>query len=136
MSYFQGAAKAASGPLEAEKIHSLILRFSTSTFLSEGLSLIDHSYIGRHDQELGELKNQRRPGRPSSAREDKILQLITTEDREYNGGFWIPDLQDQANLRTLCEWNGEWTAMNLFKYVRLSRDGTMQTSSFPPKGLS
>lgn len=94
------------------------------------------SYLNRHNEELAELKSQRRPGRPSSTREDLLLQFMTTEDREYSGGFWIPDLQDEANLKILREWNGEWTALNTFKYVRLSRDGTMQRSSFPPKGLS
>lgn len=94
------------------------------------------SYLGRHDEELAELKSQRRPGRPSSTREDLLQQFMKTEYREYNGGFWIPDMQDEGNLRILRQWNGEWTALNTFKFVRLSRDGTMQSSSFPPKGLS
>lgn len=94
------------------------------------------SYLSRYDEELAELKSQRRPGRPCSTREDLLQQLITTEDREYNGGFWIPNMQDVGNLRILREWNGEWTALNTFKYVRLSRDGRLQNSSFPPKGLS
>ena len=94
------------------------------------------SYLGRHDEELAELKSQRRPGRPSSTREDLLQQFMTVEDREYNGGFWIPDMQDERNLRILREWNGEWTALNTFKFIRLARDGTMQKSSFPPKGLS
>lgn len=94
------------------------------------------SYLSRHDEELAELKSQRRPGRPSSTREDLLQQFMTTEDREYNGGVWIPEMQDEGNLRILQEWNGEWTALNTLKYVRLSRDGTIQKSSFPPKGLS
>lgn len=94
------------------------------------------SYLSRHDKELAELKSQRRPGRPSSTREDLLQQFMTMEDREYNGGFWIPDMQDERNLRILRQWNGEWTALNTFKFIRLARDGTMQNSSFPPKGLS
>ena len=94
------------------------------------------SYLSRHDEEITELKNQRRPGRPSSAREDLLQQFMTTENREYNGGFWIPNMQDEASLQMLRRWNGEWTALNTLKYVRLSRDGTVTNSSFPPKGLS
>ena len=94
------------------------------------------SYLTRHDQEIAELKSQRRPGRPSSNREDLLQQSVKMEYREYDGGFWIPDMQDEGNLGLLRGWNGEWTALNAFKYVRLSKDGTMKESSFPPKGLS
>ena len=95
------------------------------------------SYLTRHDPEVAELKSQRRPGRPSSTREDLLQQSVKAEYQEYDGGgFWIPDIQDQGNLRLLRGWNGEWTAMNTLKYVRLSKDGTMKDSSFPPKGLS
>ena len=94
------------------------------------------SYLTRHDQEIAELKSQRRPGRPSTNREDLLQQSVKMEYREYDGGFWIPDMQDEGNLGLLRGWNGEWTALNAFKYVRLSKDGTMKESSFPPKGLS
>ena len=94
------------------------------------------SYLSRYDEEIAELKRQRRPGRPSSTREGLLQQSIVTEHREYDGGFWIPNMQDEGNLRSLREWNGEWSALNTFKYVRLSRDGIVKESSFPPKGLS
>lgn len=61
---------------------------------------------------------------------------MLTEAREYDSGFWIPHMQDEANLRILRDWNGEWTALNTFKYIRLSRDGTIRQSRFPPKALS
>ena len=93
-------------------------------------------YLSRHDEELAELKSQRRPGRPSSTREDLLKQSMAAEEREYDSGFWIPDMQDEDNLAILQAWNGEWTALNTFKYIRLSRDGTVQISNFPPKGLS
>ena len=94
------------------------------------------SYLSRHNEEIAELRSQRRPGRPSSTREDLLQQFIMTEYREYDGGFWIPHMQDEGNLRMLREWNGEWTALSTLKYVRLSKDGTLKESSFPPKGLS
>ncbi len=113
-----------------------LFRGSSTTFLAWRLSLMTISYLSRHDEELAEVKSQRRPGRPSSTREDLLQQFMTTEDREYNAGFWIPDMEDEENLRKLREWNGEWTAMNTLGFVRLSRDGTIKQSSFPPKGLS
>ena len=114
----------------------VLFRGLSSIFLAWRLSLMTISYLNRHNEELAELKSQRRPGRPSSTREDLLQQFMTTEDREYNAGFWIPDMQDEENLRKLSEWNEEWTAMNTLRFVRLSRDGTIKKSSFPPKGLS
>lgn len=105
--------------------------------VSSGESLlIAGSHLSRYDEELAELKGQRRPGRPSSTREDLLKQSMSTEEREYNSGFWIPDMQDEGGLAILQGWNGEWTSLNTIKYVRLSRDGTLQRSNFPPKGLS
>jgi len=61
---------------------------------------------------------------------------MVAEEREYDSGFWLPDMQDEANLRILRNWNGEWTSLNTLKYVRISRDGAIRLSKFPPKGLS
>ena len=99
---------------------------------------MESSYLTRHDEEIAELKSQRRPGRPSNTREDLLQQSIITEYQEYDGsgGFWIPNMQDEGSLRMLRGWNGEWIALSTLKYVRLSKDGTMKDSSFPPKGLS
>ena len=93
-------------------------------------------YLARHDEELAELKSERRPGRPSSTREDLLKQHVSTEKREYDTGFWIPDMTDEGNMEILRAWNGQWTSLSTVKYVRLSRDGTSQSSTFPPKGLS
>lgn len=79
---------------------------------------------------------ERRPGRPASAREDLLKHRISVERREYDVGFWVPDLRDAANLKLLKEWNGEWTSLGTMKYVRLAKDGTLHDSSFPPKGQS
>ena len=111
-------------------------RGSSTRSVIEWLSLINSSYLGRYDEEITQLKSQRRYGRPSSTREDLLKQFMTTEYQEYEGGLWIPNLQDEANLGMLRGWNGEWTALSTIKYVRLSRKGTLRESSFPPKGLS
>ena len=140
VAYFQQLAKTAGGSFDTEKIHDLIQRsvYPHNVLQHGGLSLMKLSYLTRHDQEVAELKSQRRPGRPSSTREDLLQQSVKTEYQEYDrgGGFWIPDMQHEGNLKLLRGWNGEWTALNTFKYVRLSKDGTIKDSSFPPKGLS
>lgn len=99
-------------------------------------NLTYHSYVQRDDEEVAKLEAERRPGRPRSTREDLLKQRIAMEEREYEGGFWIPDMSDTANLELLRNWNGEWTSLNTLKYVRLSKNGVKHDSSFPPKGQS
>ena len=65
-----------------------------------------------------------------------MKQRMTVEQREYNSGFWMPDMEDEHNLGLLRDWNGQWSSLSTLEYVRIARDGTKQTSSFPPKGQS
>lgn len=93
-------------------------------------------YLNREDEEMMGLKTARRPGRPSSTREDLLKQKMAVEEKEYMTGFWIPDMQDSDNLAQLLVWNGEWGSLNTIKFVRLPRNGTAKSSNFPPKGQS
>lgn len=58
------------------------------------------------------------------------------EQKEHDTGFWMPDIEDEENLRLLRDWSGEWTSLSTLKYIRLSRSGLKHESSFPPKGES
>lgn len=98
--------------------------------------LIQISYVTRDTKELTQLQSERRPGRPPSTREDALKQKIAMEDREYSTGYWLPDLRDKENLQQLRLWNGDWNSMGNIKYIRLSKDGQIKQSSFPPKGQS
>lgn len=93
-------------------------------------------YISRHNSELNILTSERRPGRPPSNREDQLKELLQKEEREYDTGFWMPDLLDETNVEKLDAWNGEWTSLAQMGFVRVLRDGTVRKSSFPPKGQS
>lgn len=93
-------------------------------------------YLQRNDDEIEQLKGERRPGRPSSNRADLMRQRQAIEDREYSAGFWLPDMEDEKNLEMLRTWSGNWSSMSNLKYVRLTRSGTKSHSSFPPKGQS
>lgn len=134
---FQGAAKAATGTIEVELVHSLIQRYAyKSSRISEDGKLKVGRYLSRNDNELADIKSQRRPGRPSSTREDLLKLQIEAEDREYDNGFWTPEMQDESNLEMLRRWDGSWGSLNTIKYVRLSRSGEIRQSIFPPKGES
>ncbi|KAI9735985.1 MAG: hypothetical protein M1834_001451 [Cirrosporium novae-zelandiae] len=93
-------------------------------------------YINRDDEELKTLQSQRRPGRPSSTREDQLKQRIDKEKREYISGFWVPDMENPKTMEFLRQWNGQWEGLNVLSFVRISKDGVRHQSSFPPKGES
>ena len=124
------------GILATEEIQALVQRSLKGTSNHCGNILMFTRFLNRYDDELIKAKNDRRPGRPSSTREDLLKQCMLTEDREYSAGFWIPDLHDQQTLDLLQSWNGEWTSLSNLKYIRLTRNGLMRQSSFPPKGQS
>ncbi|KAF2743663.1 hypothetical protein M011DRAFT_430731 [Sporormia fimetaria CBS 119925] len=102
--------------------------------LPEIQALIE-DYLGRDDEELAQLKADRRPGRPPSTRETVLEQSRATEQGEYVSGFWIPDLGEE-NLKKLRNWDGKWAGLAQMKFVRVNKEGKRSESSFPPKGLS
>lgn len=77
---------------------------------------------------------------------------IATDEKEWEDGFcqykcgnteiifWhiavLPDLTDTDNAVLLERWEGTWSYLPTLKWVRISKDGTIKPSSFPPKGLS
>ncbi|KAI4959416.1 hypothetical protein J4E86_003138 [Alternaria arbusti] len=93
-------------------------------------------YLGRDDEELAQLKAARRPGRPASTRQNLLEIHQNTERDEYAAGFWVPDLEDELNLKKLKDWNGEWAQLATLKFSRISKEGFKKESSFPPKGMS
>jgi translation machinery-associated protein 16 len=95
-----------------------------------------YRYVARDDEELAGLKAQRRPGRPSTSQEDQLLHRIDAEEKEFKSGFWIPDIRDEEGARKLRLWSGDWSSLNTLKFGRISKEGGMRASTFPPKGLS
>ncbi|KAL8713870.1 MAG: hypothetical protein Q9220_002015 [cf. Caloplaca sp. 1 TL-2023] len=119
IAFFQSAAQESSNPFTLDATQALI-----------------EIYLDRSTTELSALKTERRPGRPASTKDDKLSRRIEAETKEHISGFWIPDMSDADTLGKLKNWNGEWASLNTMKYVRIARDGTKHSSSFPPKGKS
>ncbi len=94
------------------------------------------SYIQRHQDELEQFEKERRPGRPRSNREDLLRQKVDAEGKEYDSGFWIPNVMDADTAKDLKDWSGDWASLATLKFVRIAHDGGMRDSSFPPKGQS
>ncbi len=114
----------------------LLLQGSLAYSLNGTWELICDSYIARDDEELAALKAQRRPGRPSSNQEDQLRHRVDAEQKEFQSGFWVPDVRDNEGLKKLRAWNEDWSSLNTLKYVRIGKEGGIRASTFPPKGLS
>lgn len=125
-----------SGALSDEDLHDLTKRYVFYTTCIAGLLTDSFSYVQRDDDELATLKAQRRKGRPPSTDEERLTQMIDSEQREFRGGFWIPDLRDENGRLKLENWSGDWAGMNSLKFVRVVETGAIRPSSFPPKGQS
>lgn len=77
-------------------------------------------YLGRHNDELEELKKEQRPGRPKSKRLIELEQLMEAEKREYYEGMDVPDLCNETNVDLLRKWEGDPQGIPLFRFVRIS----------------
>lgn len=88
--------------------------------LSAVHAFVTENFLTRHDDELNELRSERRPGRPPHKREIELKEVIAKEKQEYKDGFEIPDLTSTTNVKLLREWQGDPQALPLFRMVRIS----------------
>ncbi|KAJ1325900.1 translation machinery-associated protein 16 [Microdochium nivale] len=117
-SFFQEAVRQNEGkPFDLETIQELIKGF-----------------VHQFDEELAEIKQARRPGRPASTREDLLKVKIANLETEYQNGFLLPVLNDEAEVAIFDRWDGHWAYLTQMKWMRVSVEGKVQPSSFPPKG--
>ncbi|OJJ00052.1 hypothetical protein ASPVEDRAFT_149025 [Aspergillus versicolor CBS 583.65] len=93
-------------------------------------------FINRSVPEIEQEQSERRKGRPPSKREEALVQRTEVEDKEFKTGFWMPDLTQEGVVLALSKWNGNWSGLSTMKFIRLTKDGEKQASTFPPKGLS
>ncbi|EKG10768.1 hypothetical protein MPH_12151 [Macrophomina phaseolina MS6] len=109
---------------------------STIVFDVTSLQSAIQSFIHRDDEELASLKQARRAGRPPTVREQLLEQRTAAEEKEYEGGFYCPDMRDAATVGKLRAWDGEWVSCNAMKFVRVTKAGEVRDSVWPPKGMS
>jgi translation machinery-associated protein 16 len=83
-------------------------------------SFLQTSYLDRHSEQLKELLAERRADRPPSLKLVELQNTIAKEKLEYDTGFEIPDLMNEANVRLMREWNGDSQALGMFRFVRVS----------------
>ncbi|TGJ85483.1 hypothetical protein E0Z10_g3238 [Xylaria hypoxylon] len=118
VAFFKEALKQNGGePLSIDVIHGLI-----------------KTYIHQYDEELDEVKKARRPGQPAKARQDLLQITIAHLQKEYHNGFLLPVLDTPENATLVQKWEGSWSYLTTFKWVRIPSNGTAKPASFPPKG--
>lgn len=84
--------------------------------LDEERAFVDE-FIRRGDEELDQLKHERRPGRPATKRQD---QLQMNRDREYavfKSGWKLPDLRVPQNVKRLRSWKGDSGTLTAIDFV-------------------
>jgi translation machinery-associated protein 16 len=91
-------------------------------------------YVDRNSSELEEIQAARRPGRPPGLREVLLREQRDADEREFEAGYWMPDVTDPATLEAIKRWNGRWVMLNTMGFVRVTREGERRESGFPPTG--
>ena len=117
--FFQAALKAHGAPFTSTEVQDLIA-----------------GYIARDTEELAQLQLERRPGRPPSKRGELLKHRREVEEKEYDSGFWVPDVIDADHADMLRLWLGQWNALSVVRFIRVDRSGVSRESRFPPKGNS
>jgi len=103
---------------------------------TEQIRALVQEYLDRNNEELTQLKVERRSGRPASTRQTLLEQQLELETKEYVSGFWLPNLQDDETLIKLDAWKGDWLGLSNLRFVRVAPSGDVNESQFPPRGAS
>ena len=100
----------------------------------DGMLSLARSYLERCDEEIEQLKAERRPGRPPGTRLTLLEQQKKQEAMEFDSGLWMPNLEDAETLVKLDAWKGDWLSLANLRFVRVGAKGEAKESQFPPRG--
>lgn len=62
---------------------------------------------------------------------------IASRSDQYDyltSGLVLPDLETEENAALVQKFEGSWSYLTTFKWMRIWSDGTVKHASFPPKG--
>jgi translation machinery-associated protein 16 len=115
--FVQDCVADAAEPLSTARVHGLAAE-----------------YVDRNSSELEELQMTKRPGRAPGLREVLLREQRDADEREFEAGYWMPDVTDATTLDAIKKWNGRWVMLNTLTFIRVTREGEKRESSFPPTG--
>jgi translation machinery-associated protein 16 len=93
-------------------------------------------YIRQNEEELAEIKKQRRAGRPPTAREELLkFQMAQLETEYQEQGFYVPDITNPTNVALLARWDGSsWPFLVNVAWANITAAGQVRPAKFPPSG--
>lgn len=97
----------------------------------ERLAGLVDAFVGRAGHALEVMAKTRRAGRAPAAEELRIRGVAEREGREFDAGFWCPDVRDPEVRSVLREWKGEWGGLGTVAFVRVRRDGAVKEDRWP-----
>lgn len=97
-------------------------RPETEVFTLEDMKMFIEGYLARYDEELKELRDSRRPGRPATSRQQILEEKVKHELQTYETGFKCPDLSDRYTVERLRLWTGSSGGTTVMKFIHVSKD--------------
>lgn len=94
----------------------------------DDMKALIETFINRDMDELEQLRASRRPGRPSSKRQDLLEFRIKQEQHVYETGWKVPDLRDPVNVTKLRLWQGGHGGLTSIKFVLVKKEGNLDDS--------
>ena len=101
------------------------------TFSLEEIKQFIELFLTRFDDELEELRANRRPGRPATNRQQILEEKVKHDQQIYATGIKVPDLSDIETVKRLKLWNGTTGGATVMKFIHISGDMT----EFPTKEI-
>ncbi|KAJ1676448.1 translation machinery-associated protein 16, partial [Spiromyces aspiralis] len=96
---------------------------SICPYTREDLAILIKAYLARNDDEIKEILEQRRPGRPLTPKQQLILTAAETERKEaMRGALDVPNLMDVKTLKLLHNWDGDMNSMHMITETRIKVD--------------
>ncbi|KAJ1955554.1 translation machinery-associated protein 16, partial [Linderina pennispora] len=83
------------------------------------LCLLLDEYLTRNDEEIEEIKERKRPGRPLAAKDELVLQVAEFENKEARlAGLEVPELTNGSVVKALRAWDGDLNSIKTIKLVK------------------
>ncbi|GMF62663.1 unnamed protein product [[Candida] boidinii] len=92
------------------------------SFKISDMKIFIEAFIDRDNEELEEMRNERRPGRPSTKKQDLLENRIKKEKHQYLTGWSVPNLTDADTVELLRKWKGDQGGVTVIKHIICSKN--------------
>lgn len=99
-------------------------QLEVESFQLEDMKDLITTFIARDNDELEQLKAERRANRPASKKQDLLESRIKHETHVFETGWKVPDLRTLENVKKLRAWNGGHGGLTAIKFVVVKKEGS------------